>query len=229
MKFVKAGSIEPAADYITKALLKRLNDNQKVLWIVTGGSNIKIATKVANNLAASGCRLKRLSITLSDERFGPINHADSNWQQLHEAGFIAKGAKLVPILSGSDLAKTANDFSNQLADMFSSCDYSIGIFGMGPDGHVAGILPGSPAINTSKLAAGYKDSELPAQSPEGVKRGVDRITMAPAAIAKLDEAVLCALGKSKHLLIDKLKNNLSLNQNPAQALKKAGKLIVYSD
>lgn len=227
IRFIHEASNKAARDHITAELIDRLRADKKVLWLVTGGSNIKIAVDVSKNLKKQ--KLKNLTVTLTDERFGPIGHADSNWQQLLDAGFQAAGAQLIFILVGTDLPTTAKKFSNRLAEEFARCDYSIGIFGIGPDGHIAGILPASPAIDSAELAVGYKDVDIKQNSPVGVKRGIDRITMTAAAIAKLDEAVLVGFGESKQAVIKKLTENITASELPAQALKKVNKLSIYSD
>ena len=37
---------------------------------------------------------------LTDERYGPVGHPDSNWSQLLQKGFDLPQAKLVPVLTG---------------------------------------------------------------------------------------------------------------------------------
>lgn len=215
------------AEIIAKKIADKLNSGQKVFWLVTGGSGIGLGaeiSKLLNNLP-----LENLSVTLTDERFVPVGAKDSNWYQLQQAGFNLPNAKLIPILAGGDLTRTAQSFAQNLEKCFSESDFSIAIFGIGPDGHVAGILPGSPAVTSAALAAGYKDEEVTVASPEGVLRGVGRITITPKAFPRLDEAIASVFGVSKKQALDKLEEDLSLQQQPAQALKQVSNLTIYND
>ncbi|MBW3569171.1 6-phosphogluconolactonase [Candidatus Parcubacteria bacterium] len=227
MNFYKTNSPDSVTEIIANKIVSRLSCGQKIFWIVTGGSNIKIQVEVSRLLKPY--ELSNLTVTLTDERFGPAGHPDSNWQQLIEAGFDLPKAKLLPVLIDSDRQKTTDEFAKNLEAGFFKADYSMGISGIGPDGHTAGILPGSPDIDSPKLAVSYSDKGIAGESPEGVKRGIDRITMTAAAIARIDEVVVCAFGKAKWPWLDKLEEVLPVKQNPAQALKKAGKLEVYND
>lgn len=227
MTFYRINSQEPVAEILAGKILSHLSEGQKVFWIVTGGSGIKLGAAASKLLHSHD--LSKLSVTLSDERFGPEGHAESNWHQLEQAGFSLPGALLLPVLSGKSLAATADDYAANLAEQFAAADYSLGLIGIGPDGHVAGILPGSPNIATEKLAVGYSDNEVKQDSPEGVLRGIDRLTMTAAAIARLDEAVVCALGETKHHALDMLERTLPVGTQPCQALKQAASLSIYND
>ena len=75
----------------------------------------------------------------------------------------------------------------------------------------------------------YADNEATQQLTPGVYRDKDRITMTAAAIAKLDEAIVCAFGESKHLPLDRLEQQIPIARQPAQALKLARDLAIYND
>ncbi len=227
MRFYKLDSPEIISKIIAEKISEKLISGQKVFWIVTGGSAIRVALGVSKLLANQN--LENLTVTLTDERFGTVGHRDSNWQQLIQAGFSLPSAKLLPVLQGQDRRKSTDYFSKSLAKNFDSCDYSLGIFGIGPDGHVAGILPGSPNIDSGEMAIGYSDDQVRIASPDGVKRGGDRITMSAAAIARLDEVIVCAFGEAKHQWLDKLEKDLPIEQNPAQSLKQVKNLLIYND
>ena len=229
MDFTHTDDSQPAVDYLAKTILEHLEQEQRVLLLLAGGSNIGIAVELGKQLA--GHDLGKLSISLNDERHVPIGHADSNWHQLAEAGFDAPGATLLPILDGKDLAATASDYNQLLHQAYAHNDYKIALFGIGPDGHIAGLLPGSPALDASDdmYATGYSDDEIKVDSGEGVKRGVARLTMTPAAISHLDEAVCFAMGDSKLPVIQELQTSIETSQLPAALLKNLPKVTIFSD
>ena len=216
MVFTKTASAQPVIDYLTKVLRDKLAAGDKVLWLVPGGSAIDTAAAVSKNL--QDLDLKNLTVTLTDERFGPMGHADSNWYQLEKAGFKLPGAMQVPVLHGHDVDQTTSEFADHLQEYCRGAAYCLGFFGMGPDGHTAGILPDSPAVTDTTWAVSYQAAPF------------QRITMTPPAIAALSEAVVYATGEAKLQALTNLQSaDLPLTEQPAQALKKVAKLTVFND
>lgn len=205
----------PVADYLSRVILEKLNNNQRVLWLVSGGSAISVAVEVAVRL--KGAPLDGLTVSLIDERYGPVGHADSNWQQLYEAGFLLEGAALVPVLSGNQLDETTEAFQQFLTTQLESAHYTIGLFGIGPDGHTAGILPGSSAVAASGFVHAYEGG------------GYQRITTTLPFLKQLDEAVVYAIGGAKREALDQLQRDIAFDVQPAQILKQIKKLTIFND
>jgi 6-phosphogluconolactonase/glucosamine-6-phosphate isomerase/deaminase len=215
MTFRKITSAEPVVSYLVKVLREKLAAGERVLWLVPGGSAIDVAATVSQQLR--GTDLSNLTVTLTDERFGPVGHDDSNWRQLHDADFHLPGATMVPVLHGHSQTGTTQEFARHLQEYCRGASYCIGFFGIGPDGHTAGILPGSPAVNAKEWAVIY-------QAP-----GFTRVTMTPPAIAALSEAVVYAMGESKQEPLELLQQDVPIDKEPAQALKKVPKLTIFND
>jgi 6-phosphogluconolactonase/glucosamine-6-phosphate isomerase/deaminase len=217
MKLYKVAAAAEAAEFIAAALSAPLREGKKVLWLVPGGSAIALAAEVAKRLR--DVPLNTLTITLTDERYGPVGHPDSNWLQLEQAGFMPlPGAQLLPVLTGTSMGETVAQFSSVLKEQLAVADYALGLFGIGADGHTAGILPHSPAVTSQDFAAGYDAISF------------QRITMTPPAIAKLDEAVVSAMGETKWPVIDELEStDKPIPDQPAQLLKQVPKLTIFND
>src|SRR3990167_2269790 len=81
---------ESTSNAIAERLLELLREG-RVTWFVSGGSNIKLEVASLLWLVEQHAPLKNLTILLSDERFGKVGHADSNWRLLQDAGFIVDG------------------------------------------------------------------------------------------------------------------------------------------
>jgi 6-phosphogluconolactonase len=201
--------------HLASLLSKKLRDGQKVLWLVSGGSAIGVEVAVAQKLA--GHDLSKLTVMLADERFGPVGHADSNWQQLHDAGFSLDGATLLPVLTGASMDVTVEQFATNLTKQFAAADYRLALLGLGPDGHTAGILPGTPSTSAPGWATAYHTAQF------------DRITMTAGAITKLDEVVMYAMGETKRVPLEDLHKNLLLDEQPAQAIKAVAKVTIFND
>ncbi len=215
MTFKKIASTAPVIEYLTKTILEALGEDKRVLWLVTGGSGIAIDAAVSKELL--GKDLHNLMVTLTDERFGPVGHPDSNWQQLNEAGFDLSGAQVMPVLGGESQDETTIRYGDTVKQLMEQADFSLGFFGMGPDGHIAGNLPGSTSVTSTNLVEGYEAGPF------------IRLTMTPLAISHLDEIVVCAMGESKLTALENLKKDLPLIEQPAQIIKQVSKVTIFND
>lgn len=204
-----------AADYIATVIKQHLEADKSVLWLVPGGSSIQVALMVDQLL--KHIDLSRLNVTLTDERYGPIGHSDSNWKQLQDGGFRLSGATKIPVLRGVSMDETIHKYGEVIRSTIAAVDYSIGFFGIGPDGHTAGILPGSPAESAQTSIYGYQAEKF------------TRITITKSIIASLDEAVVYAVGENKWPIIEALSGTMERADWPAMSLKKAGKLTLFTD
>ncbi len=190
------------------------------LWIVSGGSNIPLSVeamkRIDYDLSAN------LTLALADERYGTYGHPDSNWTQLNSAGFDPKRAKTIEILSTDNpsLEETVKKYANAISMAFYENEHRIGQFGMGADGHIAGILPHSPAsLETSELVIGYQSQPF------------TRVTLTFEAIRHLNIAFLIAGGVDKHDQLIKLTSggDVPLDEQPAQIIKQITDTYVYND
>jgi 6-phosphogluconolactonase/glucosamine-6-phosphate isomerase/deaminase len=203
------------ADFLAQVLSRVGKHGQKILWFIPGGSGLAIAVATAQRLV--GQVPANLTVMLTDERYGPVGHADSNWQQLLAAGFTLPGAVLIPVLNAVSLEETARAYNQVLQRELAAADYKLGLFGLGVDGHTAGILPHSPAVFSADLACAYDAGNF------------QRLTMTPRALAWLDEAVVYAVGTNKRSAWAELAADVNINDQPAQALKQIPKLTIFSD
>ena len=214
MEVIKYAAPTEAVSYLASVINDKLQTGKTVLWLVPGGSAIKIAAKVAKQLQPP---LNGLTVTLTDERYGSIGHADSSWSQLMAAGFSANGATLQPVLNGNSLSQTVNHYNQTLRDDLKQADFSIALAGMGPDGHIFGIKPGSPAINANEDVVGYEWDDYV------------RITPTLKMIKSLDEVAIYAVGEEKWPQFELLSKDINPSEQPAQLLKKLKKVIIFSD
>ena len=218
IKFVKTTDKQQIAEAIANRLNSELSNDKKVLWLVSGGSNIQLAVEIMKQIPDD--LSWNLTISLIDERFGEVGHADSNWQQLLDAGIDFKQAKAIPILDGSkNLNQNADNYEKKFREMLTENDVKIGLFGMGADGHTSGILPETVAARETtddKLIVGYQDKFA-------------RITTTFVAIKKLDETFLVAFGADKKPAMEDLKTEIPLEKQPAQILKQISETTVFSD
>lgn len=205
-----------AAEDITKSIEEKLEEGRSVLFLIPGGSSMKVAVRVIENLHRVDT--SKLFITLTDERYGRPGHPDENWSQLTNLGMTLGAIDYYRVLRGESPEDTASEFGARLEQLLDEYDYKIGLFGVGVDGHTAGIKPGSVAVESERYAEYFRGDDF------------ERITMTPKAIAKLNEVNIFAQGEEKRDVLWQVANeDVDIKSQPAQALKTAKKLNIYTD
>lgn len=213
MEYIHVPSPDTVIEYTLNTLITHLESGEYTAWLLSGGSAIQLEVEVAKKLPLHDT--SRLAITLIDERYGPFGHENENYSKLTAAGFPLPVAR---VLTGESGEATAKSFSATLDTILAEADYSLGIFGIGADGHTAGIKPHSPSVTSTATATFYKWDDY------------ERITMTAGAITKLDEAIVYAMGSEKQTtLYSLLHEDLPLEAQPAQVLKSIKKSVLYTD
>ncbi len=220
MKFSKQ-SPDEVVPVIAEIINKALHSGKPVLWLVCGGSNIDTQVSVMQRLCVENTELlKNLTILPMDERYGEPGHADSNYRQMKEAGFNSGKANWYDVLAqDAPLSKTVEQYARLVEDAFAQSQYVLGTFGMGADGHTAGVLPYSPAVtDVEATVVGY-------QAP-----GLTRMTVTPSWLVRCTVAFVLAYGEAKAEALASLKDHeLSLEAMPAGLLYDIPEVTVYND
>lgn len=208
--------VQSAAKHITLAIKDHLLAGKKVLWLLSGGSGIRVVLETARQL--QGMDLTNLSVTLTDERYGDLDHKDENWKQLLSGDFALPGATLYRPLTGEDRTVTTDEFGAWLMQQMATAEYTIGLFGIGDDGHTAGIKPHSSAVQATAWAECFTGDDF------------ERITITPFTISQLDEIVIQASGKDKYPVLKRLLDEeIDIAEQPAQSLKRVAICTLYAD
>lgn len=217
MKLIHASDQHPAIAVLQKRLEEELTASKRVLWLVSGGSNISASVQIMHNLDAT--ITSHLTIMPVDERYGLVDHPDSNIGTLLAAGFNIKQATLITILQpDTSFEATADRFDYIARQAFSSNEVIIAQLGIGADGHIAGILPDSPAVASPDFVAAY--SSQPYQ----------RLTLTDHALKRVSAAYVLAFGEDKKAALEQLAARLvSYADQPAQILKELPEAYVFSD
>jgi 6-phosphogluconolactonase/glucosamine-6-phosphate isomerase/deaminase len=217
MKFLRADDNSWCIDALVTTITTQLRLGREVLWFMTGGSNIAIDIAVLDRLDEN--LTEHLTVTLTDERYGDYGHQDSNWQQLLDGGMQIKKAHAFSVLQTNNpsLGDTVALYEENLQQALTKVDTVIGFYGLGSDGHIAGILPGTPAVSASGLAIGYETEQF------------TRITTTFQTIRRNDIAFMYASGDSKQQPLHDLASKLPLAEQPAQILKELPAAYIYND
>jgi 6-phosphogluconolactonase/glucosamine-6-phosphate isomerase/deaminase len=162
--------------------------------------------------------LAKLTVAQTDERFGPLGHKDSNWQQMQDDGFDFSGITTIPILTGASLEQTVGTYGAKIEQAFKDAAIVVGQFGMGADGHIAGMLPHSSAIDSKDAVAAFTDVQF------------TRVTLTPRMLRQIHASYAFVFGESKKAAVQKLqKESLDIHEMPAQLLKEMQNVHFYSD
>ena len=164
--------------------------------------------------------LGSLLILPMDERYGPAGHADSNYKQMQDAGFDPDTALWMDVLERNlPLPETVDYYGGLVEAAFASARTIVGVFGLGTDGHTAGVLPDSPAVtDVVTTVVGY-------DSPPFI-----RLTLAPSELIKTTTAYLLAYGETKKEPLERLKaDKEDIQKLPAKLLYDVPETYVYND
>jgi 6-phosphogluconolactonase len=178
-----------AADHIAQLLAKRLENNGDASVIVSGGTSPRQCMAA---LANAPLDWQRVQVVLSDERWVPPEHEDSNEKLVRESLLVgaAASATLLPVYAEG---VSPEDRCEQLQDPLPVLPFSCSLIGIGTDGHFASLFPDAEQL---QLGLNVESGRLyipisTAASPH------PRISMTLAGISRSDEIVLLFFGDEK--------------------------------
>ena len=200
-----------AAQHIT-AILEGKNT-----IFVSGGSSFAVFEQLDTLLSTKEKSLTNL--LLVDERYGQVNHADSNWELLGSID-LDDYASAIPVLEGNkSLEQAAVDYDSTVKSAFDSSN-TIAILGIGSDRHIAGIKPMDLVeyneIFSGRLVAGYSGVDF------------ERITLTAESLFKINNIVVFVSGEEKQSAVTHIDDDTPINEAPANILSKLENVSVYN-
>lgn len=222
---VEAPSVNKANE-ITTEILEKYSDFKTALFLSGGSTPKKLYEKIADER-----KVKAGTLAQIDERFGKRKHKNSNELMIEKTGLIKYfedlNIRFYPILEPEkELNETTRDYDEALRFIFKYMPKSLGLLGMGSDGHTAGI-PTIPNI-TKKM---IEDQSGLVDFYEAEKYGA-RITMNFHGLSMLDLIILLVLGTEKRQALNNLFKDGAVEDHPARFYKKediAKKTILITD
>lgn len=160
-----------------------------------------------------------LSIIWADERYLPLDHPDSNYllarQTLLDHVPIPSG-RIFPVPTNYPAAAQAAEvYSHQLRALLDRHAGRIDsvLLGMGPDGHIASLFPGYPALDAPQDQLAIAVTDAPKPPPT-------RISLTPAALNCAADVIFLVAGADKATKVRAaLRDPYNPQVNPAQIVR----------
>jgi len=177
---------DAAAAAVARQLSQGLSDRGRASLVGTGGRS---PGPVYDRLSRLDLDWAHVAVTLSDERHVDVESPNSNARLLRERLFVgpAAAAQFLPL---TDYAEPA---------LQKLMPFDAVMLGMGEDGHVASLIPGSPVMDQAMDPHGQA---LTAESPQGFgSPPVARITLTLSALLQSRAIFLLIAGEAKRQVI----------------------------
>ena len=177
---------DAATTAIEAALEGALDARGRAILVATGGRS---PGPVYDRLARADLDWAHVAVTLSDERHVDVGSPNSNARLLRERLFVcaAAQAQYLPL----------TDYAERVLRKLLPLDAVM--LGMGEDGHIASLIPGSPVMAHAMDPAG---AALTAESPQGFgSPPVPRITLTLSALLQSRAIFLLIAGEAKRQVI----------------------------
>ncbi|MBD7941658.1 6-phosphogluconolactonase [Brevundimonas guildfordensis] len=192
---------EAAADRLAAALAEALAADGRALFAGSGGST---PSPIYARLAQADLDWASVTATLVDERYVPETSPESNAALLKRALLTgpAAGTRFVPLYSPAVTVDRAAALASQaLAAEGRALDAVL--LGMGDDGHICSMFPGSPTL-TTLLTPGLKPAVygVPA-GRDGAAPPQERLTLNLPWLARARCVVLALTGAKKRAVFER--------------------------
>lgn len=131
----------------------------------------------------------RLAITWTDDRLVPHDHEQSNVRLARETWLDrvpVQPCRVVPLTHGEGLEASVHRATASFMALMRGLD--VLVLGVGPDGHIASLFPGHPALESTAAVVGIADSPKPP---------AERVSLTLPVLRTASTTVLVARGEEK--------------------------------
>ncbi len=227
-------SATAAADHIARTLRQAVAERGRADWATTGGS---AAPAMYRALCRSPWRDEvpwdRVHVWWGDDRFVPRDHPLSNIKPLDDILLDPEDGIRIPleqlhpvrtteaIAHGRDAGWAAAALATELADAgLSERDgwpvLDLIVIGIGGDGHLLSVFPGSPALDDEAWA-------LAIPAPDHIEPHVERVTLNPALLGVARDVLAVVNGAGKADILGQIfGTDVDPRRWPAQLARRTG-------
>lgn len=197
-----------AAERIGELLANRLSNHPAASIVVSGGTSPKDCMASLSKMPLDWARVQ---IALSDERWVPPDHEDSNEKLVRESLLVdhAASATLLPVYDGE---VSPEERCEALQEPLPVLPFACSLIGIGADGHFASLFPDAEQLDLG-LDVDSAHLYIPVSTAASPHR---RISMTLAGISRSDEIALLFFGDDKREVYERAK--ASANGDPLSRL-----------
>lgn len=213
-----------AARLITRLVDVQAAGGEAHVGLTGGGIGIRTLSGVASSPARDAVDWRRLHIWWGDERFVPAGHPERNETQAREAlldHVPLDPARVHPMPpsdgpDGDDPEAAAERYAHELAHAARPEDHApvpafdVLLLGCGPDGHVASLFPGKPALYDERPVVAVRGAPKPPPT---------RLSLTIPAIQAAREVWVVVSGAEKAPAVTMALSGAGVNDVPAAAAR----------
>lgn len=220
-KFISLNFVENADKGIALAKQKiyELCDKKTVLFLSGGNTPKSLYQQLTREKI-----LDTGTVAMVDERYGHPSHPDSNERMIKETGlldyFNEKKILFYSILkNGMHRDLNSKYYDEAVRFLFFHFRNSVGILGLGKDGHTAGIAPNrsdfkNPIFDEERaglLVSDFKDPKILEEGGFG-----ERITLTFKGLSHFNNFIILAFGNDKKEALQKMFTQGPLEEIPGR-------------
>ena len=190
---------EACAERLTSALGEGLSANGKALFAGAGGST---PSPIYRRLAEADLDWSKVAVTLVDERHVPESSPDSNARLMRETLLTgrAAAARFIPLHYAAVTVDRAAALAARALQAEGPLDAVL--LGMGEDGHICSMFPGSPTLKTL-LTTALEPAVLGVPpGRDGMAPPQERISLNIPYLAGARRVVLALTGAKKRAVFE---------------------------
>jgi len=197
-----ADAVRRYCELFARAAHEAIRERDRFIVILSGGKTVKPVFHTLCRDEYSDIPWEKGLFLWADERYVPAGHAENNARaaiDLLLAPRKVSGDRIHRVPTGSmDPIKDAMAYEGTLKKTFPDGPprADIALLGVGPDGHVASLFPGSPALSEQEAWVAAT------RAPSGQARS--RISLTPKVLAASRLSVLIAVGSEKARSVERL-------------------------
>jgi 6-phosphogluconolactonase len=197
---------------IAMMLEAALERRERASLVVPGGTT---PGPIFDELALTPIAWSHVDVTLSDERWVPVDHAESNERLVRHRLLHARAASAHLIGLHRAHPKPSDALSEVEADLNKMArPFDVVLLGMGGDGHFASLFPGRPELQVG-LDRSTRTKIIALDAPAN---GRPRLSLGLSAILNARLILVLFQGMDKHAVLETAKTPGSALELPIRAL-----------